>query len=257
MADGEPKAREFDGKGVIVTGAASGLGRATALAFARAGARLTLADVNATGLEETAAAARSEDVEVATLVADVSDPAACAAIVAKAASIGSLDALCNVAGVLRFNTLDRITPAEFDLVLGVNLKGPLFLTQAAMPHLIRSEGAVVNVASAAAFMGHAYMLNYAASKAALVNLTKSLALEFSKTPVRINAIAPGAMETPMATQPSFPESGIDFELIARFSGLRGMGQPEDVTETILLLASPRGKAFHGTCVVADRGITAG
>ena len=175
----------------------------------------------------------------------------------RVASAGSLDVLCNVAGVIRFNTLDKITPAEFDLIIGVNLKGPLFLTQAAMPHLIASEGAVVNVASASAFFGHAYLLTYAASKAALVSLTKSMAMEFASTPVRINAIAPGAMATPMATQPSFPESGVDFDLVARYAGLRGMGEPEDVTEMILLLASPRGKAFHGTCVVADRGISAG
>ena len=256
MADGE-KAGEFSGKGVIVTGAASGLGRATALAFAEAGARLTLADVNADGLEETAAKARVIGVKVATIVADVSDPAACASIVERAVATASLDVLCNVAGVIRFNTLDKITSAEFDLIIGVNLKGPLFLTQAAMPHLIGTEGAVVNVASASAFFGHAYLLTYAASKAALVSLTKSLAMEFAHTPVRINAVAPGAMITPMATQPVFPESGVDFDLVVRYAGLRGMGEPEDVTEMILLLASPRGKAFHGTCVVADRGITAG
>ncbi len=103
----------------------------------------------------------------------------------------------------------------------MNLKGPLFLAQAAMPHVIGTEGAVVNVASASAFFVRAYLLTCAASKAALVSLTKSLAMEFANTPVRINAIAPGAM----ATQPSFQQSGVDFDLVARYAGLRRMDSP--------------------------------
>jgi NAD(P)-dependent dehydrogenase (short-subunit alcohol dehydrogenase family) len=115
---------------------------------------------------------------------------------------------------------------------------------------------VVNVASASAFLGHAYLAHYAASKAALVNLTKSLAMEFMQKPVRINAIAPGGINTAMTTGNALPE-GIDFQLLGRYVPLRGSAEPEDLTDLILMLAGPRGKPFHGACLNADRGITAG
>jgi meso-butanediol dehydrogenase / (S,S)-butanediol dehydrogenase / diacetyl reductase len=115
---------------------------------------------------------------------------------------------------------------------------------------------VVNVASASAFSGHAYLAHYAASKAALVSLTKSLAMEFMHSPVRINAIAPGGINTAMTASSSLPD-GIDFQLIARYSPLRGSSEPEDLTDLILMLAGPRGKAIHGACLNADRGSTAG
>ncbi len=248
---------EFDGKVVIVTGAASGLGRATALAFADAGATLALGDVAEAGLEETATMARDKGATVHTARLDVADAAACGRFVADAAEkFGRLDALCNVAGVLRFRHVADITPDDWDFIFAVNVRGPFFLIQAALPHLIKSDGAVVSVASASAFLGHSYLCPYAASKAALVNLTKSLAVELAHTGVHINALAPGGIVTPMATSSSFPEN-IDFALIARYSGLRGLSQPEEFTELILFLASPRGKIAHGTCFVADKGITAG
>jgi meso-butanediol dehydrogenase/(S,S)-butanediol dehydrogenase/diacetyl reductase len=248
---------EFDGKVVIVTGAASGLGRATAFAFANAGAKLALADVDGKGLEETAVRARALGSETLATLTDVCDPGACAALIARSVEkFGRLDALCNVAGAFRFDHAADIRPETWDRIFAVNVRGPFFLMQSALPHLVASAGAVVNVASASAFLGHAYLAHYAASKAALVNLTKSLAMEFVHSPVRINAIAPGGINTAMTAKPSLPE-GIDFQLVARYSPLRGSSEPEDLTYLILLLAGPRGKAIHGACLNADRGITAG
>ena len=248
---------EFDGKVVIVTGAASGLGRATALAFAGAGAKLALADIDEAGLQATAVTAAELGAEAITVVTNMADASSCAALAAATREqLGGIDVVCNVAGAFRFEKAPDITPDSWDRIFAVNVRGPFFLIQAALPDLIERSGAVVNVASASAFLGHAYLAHYAASKAALVNLTKSLAMEHVHTSVRINALAPGGINTAMTAGTSLPE-GIDFSLIGRYSPLRGSSEPEDLTDIILTLAGPRGKAFHGACISADRGITAG
>jgi meso-butanediol dehydrogenase / (S,S)-butanediol dehydrogenase / diacetyl reductase len=248
---------EFSGKVVVVTGAASGLGRATALAFAREGARVVVADVDAAGLEHTADAVRAGGGEALIVPTDISDADACIALPGKAvAAYGQLDVLCNVAGAFRFDRVADITPAGWDRIHGVNVRGPFFIIQAALPFLVESAGSIVNVASASAFLGHAYLAHYASSKAALVNLTKSLAMEYMNTPVRINAVAPGGINTAMTASSVMPE-GIEVPLLMRYVPLRGSSDPEDLTDLILMLAGPRGKPFHGACINADRGITAG
>ena len=248
---------EFDGKVVVVTGAASGLGRATALAFARAGAKLALADIDEAGLAATVSSAVELGAEANAIPTNMADPAACAALVGESvAQFGGVDVVCNVAGAFRFDHATDISVEVWDRIFAVNVRGPFFLIQAALPHLIERQGTVVNVASASAFLGHAYLAHYAASKAALVNLTKSLAMEFMQKSVRINAIAPGGINTAMTAATAMPE-GIDFQLLGRYVPLRGSSEPEDLTDLILMLAGPRGKAFHGACINADRGITAG
>lgn len=249
--------KEFANKVVIVTGAASGLGKAVALAFAAAGARLVIADLDDSGLDATAASVKALGAEVAAIKTDVSDTAACSALIAGAAhAFGQIDALCNIAGVCRFDHAGQITPDIWDRIHAINVRGPFFLIQAALPHLIETSGAIVNCASASAFLGHAYLTHYASSKAALVNLTKSLAMELMHTPVRINAVAPGGINSAMTTTMQIPE-GLDFGLVARYSPLRGTAEPEELADLFLMLAGPRGRIFHGDCINADRGITAG
>jgi NAD(P)-dependent dehydrogenase (short-subunit alcohol dehydrogenase family) len=250
-------AKEFDNKVVIVTGAASGLGRATAFAFAAEGARLVLADVDASGLDATNAKLQEMGGKAIAVPTDLADAGACSALALKAVeAFGKLDVVCNVAGAFRFDHATAITPEIWDRIHGVNVRGPFFVIQSALPYLIESAGSVVNVASASAFLGHAYLTHYASSKAALVNLTKSLAMEYIHSPVRINAIAPGGINTAMTMGTSIPED-IDFSLVGRYSPLRGSSEPEDLTDLILMLAGPRGKSIHGACLNADRGITAG
>jgi NAD(P)-dependent dehydrogenase (short-subunit alcohol dehydrogenase family) len=131
--------KEFAGKAVIVTGAASGLGRATALAFAKTGARLALADVNPAGLEDTAAQARALGAEVVSLPTDISDVAACLALPEKTvAAFGRIDAVCNVAGIVLMEKMERVTQAQWDKIYAVNVRGPFFILQAAIPHLLKS-----------------------------------------------------------------------------------------------------------------------
>ena len=160
---------EFGGKAIVVTGAASGLGRATALAFAREGARLALADIDEAGLAATVASATKLGAEAHSVPTNMADTAACTALIdATVAQFGAVDVVCNVAGAFRFDHATDIAVDVWDRIFAVNVRGPFFLIQAALPHLIESQGAVVNVASASAFLGHAFLAHYAASKAALV-----------------------------------------------------------------------------------------
>jgi NAD(P)-dependent dehydrogenase (short-subunit alcohol dehydrogenase family) len=244
-------------KAVLVTGAASGLGRATAYRLAQAGADLTIVDVNLTGLNETAEHIRTLGAGVLVHAADLAQPENCRlAVEAATQKFGRLDALCNVAGLIIFTNSPEMPVADWNKTLAVNLSAPFHLCQAAIPHLLAQEGAIVNVASTAAFIGEAYAAAYCATKAGLVALTKSLAMEYMRKPIRINAVAPGGMITNIAANLKMPD-GVDFELIKRFSGFRGQVEVEDVAEMIAHLASPAGRAFHGSCVTMDLGITAG
>ncbi|MET0251488.1 MAG: SDR family oxidoreductase [Novosphingobium sp.] len=246
---------DMAGRAALVTGAAGGLGRATALALAAAGADVGLVDHNADGLVETASmiAGRSH-----VFAADLSQSESCAAAVAATvAAFGRLDALCNVAGILRLAHSHEMSIAEWNLVVGVNLTAPFLLSQAAIPHLLASgDGAIVNVSSLAAHIGEAYAAAYCASKAGLSHLTKAMAMEYMGKPIRINAISPGGMNTPIAA--SFvPPPGADLSLLSRLKPLRGLVELDDMAAMIVYLASPAGSGFHGADLQMDKGITAG
>jgi NAD(P)-dependent dehydrogenase (short-subunit alcohol dehydrogenase family) len=249
---------DFSGKTVLATGAASGLGRAVALKLAVLGADLCLVDRSVDGLEATAGEVRLLGRAVETVAVDLARAENCALAVERAvARFGRLDALCNIAGVLKFAPFTKVTPEQLQMTLAVNFSAPFHLSQAAIPHLLASDGAIVNVASAAAFIGEAYLAGYAASKAALVSLTKSLAMEYAKTSLRVSAIAPGGMETGMGADMGAVAGELDFSLVQRYMGLRGMVAIDDVAEMVALLASERSAAFHGGCVHMDAGINAG
>ena len=248
---------EFDGKVVLVTGAASGLGRAASLRFAAEGAKLCLADLNEEGLAETARRIGDGGGESAVFAADLGDASNCAQAVAVAVdTFGRLDVLCNIAGILRFHALADVTTDAWARLFSANVTAPFFMIQAAMPHLVETHGNVVNIVSTAAFLGQAYTAPYGATKAALLSLTKSLAMEFMHSPVRINALAPGGMLTEMVHTLEFP-SDADQSLIARYIGIRPPAQPDDIVEPLLFLASDRARSVHGACYTADGGITAG
>lgn len=248
---------EMSGKAALVTGAASGLGRATAIRLAEAGADMCLVDLNREGLEETARLAAEKGLQAMVHTADLSDPDACReTVTAAAARFGRLDALCNIAGIIKMANSDTMPREDWDKTIAINLSAPFFLSQAAIPHLLESEGAIVNCASSAAFIGEAYAAAYCASKAGLVNLTKAMAMEYSRKPIRINAVAPGGMMTNIASNMSMPQDA-EFDLIKRYSGLRGLVEVDDVADLIVMLASPAGRSYHGACVSIDAGITAG
>ncbi|MAE95769.1 MAG: short-chain dehydrogenase [Deltaproteobacteria bacterium] len=247
----------FEGKVALVTGAASGIGRATALRLASEGAELFLADLDEGGVKETAAEITAQGGRAHPHRLDVRDRAACRAIVAAAvADGGKLDVLCNVAGVLRGAAVDEVTEEEWDLLMSVNLGAVFFLSQAALPHLLATKGNIVNMASAAGLTGQVYTSVYAASKAAVVSLTKSMALEFAKRGVRVNAVCPGGVITPMSRAFQPPE-GADLQLFARVIPLIEPAQPEEIASAVAYLASDEARFVTGTAFSIDGGQTAG
>jgi NAD(P)-dependent dehydrogenase (short-subunit alcohol dehydrogenase family) len=252
-----PAPSTMKGKAALVTGAAAGLGRATALVLGRAGADICLVDVNAGGLEETAEALRALGVKALVQATDLAVAQNCHAAVASAvAAFGRLDALCNVAAVFFPCHTAEMPSADFEKTLAVNLAAPFYLFQAAIPHLLEAHGAVVNVTSCAAFMGQAYLAAYSATKAGLTHMTKSLAMEYMHKPVRINAVAPGGMLTQLGAA-LMNLKDPDVSLLKRYSPLRGLVEVEDVAEMVAFLATDAARGYHGACINVDAGITVG
>jgi len=246
----------FDGKVALITGAGSGMGRALALRLASEGAQVYGIDVSAEGLAETARIVSAAGA-MQTGVRDVSRREDCfAAVEGCIAAFGRLDVLANVAGILRVAHAHEMPQRDWDQVLAVNLSGPFFMSQAALPHLLASQGNIVNVASNAGLMGQAYTAAYCASKAGLVSLTKSLAMEYVKRGIRINCVCPAGTQTALTAGAKFP-SDVDPQLMMRYSGFRGMCQPEQIAAVIAFVASDEAGSMHGSVVQADQGVTAG
>jgi NAD(P)-dependent dehydrogenase (short-subunit alcohol dehydrogenase family) len=241
--------QDFLGKSVLVTGAARGLGRDTAELFLARGASVLLVDIDEPRLAETISQIGDAGGRARSFVCDTSKRDQCfAAVQAALDAFGRLDVLANVAGVLGVNHFKDVTEAEVDRILKVNISGPLFLSQAAIPHLIESKGNIVNVASAGGTQGSAYIVPYTASKAALIQLTRSLAMD---------TVSPGPMPTEISTGLSW-RADFDPELSGRFTGIRSKEQATPgVAEVIVFVASDKAHVLHGANVNADNGATAG
>jgi len=246
--------RRFDGKAALVTGAASGIGRATAVRLAEEGARVAACDVQPEGLEEVVAGIRDAGAEAFAVSCDVADPAAVrAAVAATVDHFGGLDVLCNIAGILRFDNTHELALEDWNRVLAVNLTGTFLMCQAAIPHLLRSRGTIVNMSSTAALAAHPWTAAYSASKGGVLALTFGLALEYGKQGVRVNAVCPGAIKTPMRKMFRLPD-GADPKLLDRIMPFDGFAPPEAAASTIAFLASDDARHVNGTALRVDGGM---
>ena len=244
---------DMTGKVALVTGAASGLGKATALRLAEVGADLAIVDLEADGLSGTAKEIKALGRKVLELPLNLMDRDQCKEAVERTvAEMGRLDSVCNIAGVLRCGATEDFSDNDWDMVLKVNLEAPFFVMRAAIPHMVDKESTIVNVTSSAGFREQAYFAAYCTSKAALTHLTKSLAFEYIKSPLRINAVAPGGMATPLVSHAA-PAMSLDPDLYGRLGSFKGLCDLSDVTEVVAFLASPASRSFHGACLNVDAG----
>lgn len=256
MQDEDAGMTRFTGKVAFITGAASGIGKATALRLGGEGAQLFLGDIDSSGLAQTARELPEKTI-VHTVHLDVTNSQGCAeAVEACVSKLGRLDVLCNIAGIAMCKHLTDITDEQWQRMMGININSVFFLCRAAMPHLIENKGNIINMASSAGLEGQAYNSAYCATKAAVVMFSKSLAIEYSKKGVRVNAICPGMVKTPLTAQFSIPED-VDEQLLMKMFPLLDGAEPEEIAASIAYLASDEARFVTGIAFPIDGAQTAG
>ncbi|MFJ8861446.1 SDR family NAD(P)-dependent oxidoreductase [Streptomyces sp. NPDC102451] len=242
----------FDGVKVLLTGAGSGIGRATALRLVSEGAAVYAVDRSCEGLTGTASAAAGPG-RIVTRVADVSDEdAVVAAVRAAADALGGIDVLVNVAGIHRTTPIARLTVADMERLFAVNAVGTALFCREALPHLPDGSGVIVNVASSAASHGNPYMTAYAASKGAVLAFSLSLAAEVAHRGIRVVPLSPGSVATPLAGPHVLPPD-LDTSYYGRIRAPFGTGEPEQIAGVIAFAASRDAAYLTGAEIRADGG----
>ena len=253
-------ATNLDGKTALVTGGGSGIGRATSLAYAQEGARVVVADVNVEGGEETVQLIKEAGGEAILVHADVAKPEDTQAMVAQAVeAFGSLDCAFNNAGIS--GGTDRRLTADYleedwDRVVGINLKGVWLCMKAEIPQMLKQGGgAIVNTASVAGLVAITGTVAYIAAKHGVTGLTKAAALEYAKSGIRVNAVCPGYIQTPMV-QGIFVENEGFEERVASRHPIGRLGEPSEIAAAVIWLSSDAASFVTGHNMPVDGGYVA-
>ena len=256
---------EFDGRAVLVTGGALGIGRGIARAFAREGAAVAVSDVNAAAARALVSGLSAAGAHVVSVVGDVSsDPDTQRMVEEAVAALGRLDVLVNNAGIQPLDSYHDIeaTPVEaWDRILGVNLRGTFLMSRYALPHIRECGpgGSVINVASVQGVQSMRRVPAYAASKGGVLSLTRNMALDYASLGIRVNAICPGTVDSELVRTAARAEGGDLAETLRRYGAVHPLGRlglPEDVAQAALFLASDRSSFMTGSYLTVDGGLLA-
>jgi NAD(P)-dependent dehydrogenase (short-subunit alcohol dehydrogenase family) len=245
----------FDGKVAIITGAGSGIAQATARRFGSEGATVACLDIDEGAAQKTASGIDEAGGQAASFHCNVADPlSVTAAVDAVTSSLGAPNVLCNIAGIGNFAHTMELPFDEWQRVIAVNLTGTFLMCQAVLPHILENSGNIVNTASNAGLQGLAYSAAYCASKGGVVQLTRALAIEYWKQGIRVNAVAPGGVDTPLSRGFTMPENA-DMSFMAKMQAPLGMANPEDLASLFAYIASDEARYMTGAIVSMDAGLT--
>ncbi|TAM64239.1 MAG: glucose 1-dehydrogenase [Chloroflexota bacterium] len=247
----------LSGRRAVVTGAASGIGAATARLLAGAGAAIVAVDLDGGGAEAVAATIRAAGGAAEAMTGDVTLAADCRGAVDRSvASFGGLEILVNCAGIIRRADIVETSEAEWDRVMAVNVKSVFLMSQAAVPHLAGAPGAaIVNIGSGWGLKGGPRAASYCASKGAVVNLTRAMAIDHGPQGIRVNCVCPGDTDTPMlrAEARQLGEDEATFLASSAERPLARLGTPDDIAQAVVYLVSEAAQWVTGTTLVVDGG----
>lgn len=248
-------------KVVIITGGASGIGRAICDVFAEEGARLTVADIDVSGGEDTVRGVRASGGEAIFVQTDVSKEAQVQAMVSQAVdAYGRVDVLVNDAAAFEFGKVEDVTDEQWQRVFGVNVIGQAYCVKHVLPHMREAgKGAIVNIASVSGFIAQPAFIPYNASKGAVMQLTRCLAMDLAPDNIRVNCVCPGAILTPATERHRQFEGRDREEFLAEAAGgnfMKRVGDPREIAYGALFLASDEASFVTGTPLVIDGGATA-
>jgi len=248
----------LDGKVAVVAGGGRGIGEATSLMLGAAGAAVAVIDVERDRAEDVTAAMRADGVTAVPLVADLRDEDDCGRVIATAVDeLGRVDALANVAGGMQqygeWKHLEHWSTAEWDMIVQINLRYVFWLCRAVLPHMVeQGGGTIVNVTSISGVFGSPNHSAYGAAKAGLIHLTKTLAVEYGRAGIRVNAVSPGATATPANNNMEGPMR----DVLGRNTPTQRPGEPDDIARTVLYFASPLSEQVTGQMLIVDGGVSA-